>query len=55
MNKAIEGFHNNPLVVFLTYDEKFLNVLFYLLASVFGTFYDQKLFLLYILYYFMEN
>jgi inositol 1,4,5-triphosphate receptor type 1/inositol 1,4,5-triphosphate receptor type 3 len=27
----------------------------FFIASFFGTFYDQKLFMLYILYYFMQN
>lgn len=45
----------SSLVILLKFDEKFLTVLLYLLTSLLGTCVDQKLFLLYILYYFMMN
>ena len=46
---------NNPISVLWNNDEKFSNVTFYFLSSLLGTFYDQKLFMLYILFYFMKN
>ena len=50
-----DKWNNNPLVIFSANDEKFSNVMMFFLTSLFGTFYDQKLFMLYILYYFMQN
>ena len=46
---------NNPIAIFSANDEKFSNVIMFLVTSLFGTFWDQKLFMLYILYYFMQN
>lgn len=47
--------NSNPIAILLRFDENFFTVVLYLMASFFGTFVDQKLFLLYILYYFMMN
>jgi len=55
MAKVNDYISSSGLVILIKFDEKFLNVLFYFLASFFGTFMDQKLFMLYILYYFMMN
>lgn len=55
MSQIGTALNNNPVVILLKFDEKFFTVLLYLIASSFGTFVDQKLFLLYILYYFMMN
>ena len=44
----------NPIVILYNNDEKFYMVVFYVLTSIFG-FYEQKLFMLYVLFYFMQN
>lgn len=46
---------NNKLIILFGNDEKFSNVVLYFVSSLMGTIYDQKLFMLYILYYFMKN
>ena len=43
------------LVILLRFDAKFPYVFGYLLASLFGTFRSQTIFLCYILFFFMEN
>jgi inositol 1,4,5-triphosphate receptor type 1/inositol 1,4,5-triphosphate receptor type 3 len=47
--------NNNPISILYKNDEKFYFVVFYFLSSVGGTFFDQKLFMFYILFYFMKN
>lgn len=47
--------NNSSLMIILKYDEKFFYVISYFIASVLGTFYYQGLFLLYIIFFFMEN
>lgn len=41
--------------ILFRFDEKFAYVFMYLMASVFGTFYSQPIFLLYIIFFFMKN
>ena len=46
---------NNPILILYNNDEKFSNVILYFGSSFLGTFFDQKLFMFYILFYFMKN
>lgn len=46
---------NNPISILFNNDEKFSYVVVYIASSLLGTFYDQKLFMFYILFYFMKN
>jgi hypothetical protein len=46
---------NNPISILYKNDEKFSNVIMYFASSFLGTFFDQKLFMFYILFYFMKN
>ena len=46
---------NNPISILYNNDEKFSNVILYFGSSFLGTFFDQKLFMFYILFYFMKN
>ncbi len=52
---ALKIITNNPITILWNNDEKFSNVVFYFLTSLFGTFYDQKIFMFFILFYFMKN
>ena len=52
---VINKIQGNSIAVLLRFDDNFYLVMLYLFASSFGTFFDQKMFLLYILYYFMLN
>ena len=55
VNTISDKINSNSIVTMLKFDENFATVLMYLFASFLGTFFDQKMFLLYILYYFMMN
>jgi hypothetical protein len=45
----------SELYVLIKFDEKFKYVLMYLITSLLGTFYSQSAFLIYIIYFFLEN
>lgn len=46
---------SSQLYIIVKFDEKFKYVLLYLITSLFGTFYSQSAFLIYIVYFFLQN
>lgn len=55
INKTPLGTFIYSLMTLFKFDEKFTYVFLYFVVSLFGTFYSQQLFLLYIIFYFMKN
>jgi hypothetical protein len=57
VNKIVDIFgdfiSSSSLFIIIKFDEKFKYVLLYLITSLFGSFYSQAAFLVYIVYFFL--